>query len=118
MSDNEENPEDEELEGESPDLQPFFDYLHSDKGHAVVNRLLDLLQSGKQSVLDKDKELQRLRSVLEHNLTIRWYWIQASLFVLIVVSAGLLAYFDRFSTPLGLLPGTLVGYIFSRRHAD
>jgi hypothetical protein len=42
-------------------------------------------------------------------------WLQAGIIFVVVVAASLLSYLGKFDTSLGVLFGTLVGYIFGKK---
>lgn len=42
-------------------------------------------------------------------------WLQAGIIFVVIVAASILSYLGKFDTSLGVLFGTLVGYIFGKK---
>jgi hypothetical protein len=95
----------EGAEGEL-DLSPFFEYLKSEKGHEVTSRVLAIFEDLKKAALARSSEHAKFERTL-----------QAGIVLVVVVAASLLTYFAKFDASLGVLFGTLVGYLFGRRNA-
>ena len=105
MSKNEVTPvDDEQLEDEPSDLQPILNYLQSPQGHEIASRLLKVIEDVKKSTLEKTTS----HAIFEK-------WLQAGIIFIVVVSASFLSYLGKFDTSLGVLFGTLVGYIFGKK---
>jgi hypothetical protein len=86
------------------DLQPLLNYLQSPQGHEIATRLLSVVEDIKKSTLIKTTS----HAVFEK-------WLQAGIIFVVVVAASLLSYLGKFDTSLGVLFGTLVGYIFGKK---
>jgi hypothetical protein len=89
---------------EETDFQPLFAYLQSPQGHEIATRLLSVVEDVKKSTLEKTTS----HAVFEK-------WLQAGIIFVVVVAASLLSYLGKFDTSLGVLFGTLVGYIFGKK---
>ena len=90
--------------GEEIDLQPFLGYLQSPQGHEIATRLLSVIEDVKKSTLEKTTS----HAVFEK-------WLQAGIILVVVVASSVLSYLGKFDTSLGVLFGTLVGYIFGKK---
>lgn len=86
------------------DFQPLFNYLQSPQGHEIATRLLSVVEDVKKSTLEKTTS----HAVFEK-------WLQAGIIFVVVVAASFLSYLGKFDTSLGVLFGTLVGYIFGKK---
>jgi hypothetical protein len=95
---------DEDIEEEGVDLSPLIEYLKTDKGHELASRIVGIIEDIKKATLEKSSA----HAIFEK-------WVQAGVIVVVVVAASLLSYFGKFETSVGVLFGTLVGYIFGRR---
>lgn len=89
---------------EETDFQPLFTYLQSPQGHEIATRLLSVVEDIKKSTLEKTTS----HAVFEK-------WLQAGIIFVVVVAASFLSYLGKFDTSLGVLFGTLVGYIFGKK---
>jgi hypothetical protein len=96
--------DDDEFEVESNDWEPFFDYLKSANGHEVTTRILKIVEDIKKAALDKSAS----HAIFEK-------WLQAIIIVIVIVATSTLSYLGKFETSVGVLFGTLVGYIFGRK---
>ena len=98
----------EVVESEEPaevsDLQPILNYLQSPQGHEIATRLLSVIEDVKKATLEKTTN----HAVFEK-------WLQAGIIFVVVVAASSLSYLGKFDTSLGVLFGTLVGYIFGKK---
>lgn len=86
------------------DWQPLFVYLKSPQGHEIATRLLSVVEDVKKSTLEKTTN----HAVFEK-------WLQAGIIIAVVLASSLLSYLGKFDTSLGVLFGTLVGYIFGKK---
>jgi hypothetical protein len=86
------------------DVSPFFEYLKTDKGHEVATRVLDIFNDIKQATLAQATTHLRIEK-----------WIQLALILAVVIAATILTLHDKFNPTIGVLFGTLVGYVFGRR---
>jgi hypothetical protein len=89
---------------EGNDLQPIMDYLQSPQGHEVATRVLTVIEDIKKSTLEKTASHATFEK-----------WLQAGIILVVVVAASVLSYLGKFDTSLGVLFGTLVGYIFGKK---
>lgn len=89
---------------EETDFRPLFTYLQSPQGHEITTRLLSVVEDVKKSTLEKTTS----HAVFEK-------WLQAGIIFVVVVAASLLSYLGKFDTSLGVLFGTMVGYIFGKK---
>ena len=96
--------DDESLEEQPSDLQPVLNYLQSPQGHEIASRLLKVIEDVKKSTLEKTTS----HAIFEK-------WLQAGIIFIVVFAASLLSYLGKFDTSLGVLFGTLVGYIFGKK---
>lgn len=94
----------ENLEAKSSDIQPILNYLQSPQGHEIASRLLSVVEDVKKSTLEKSTS----HAVFEK-------WIQSLIIFVVVAAASILAYLGKFDTSLGVLFGTLVGYVFGKK---
>jgi hypothetical protein len=94
-------PEEEEI-----DVSYFFEYLHSEKGHEVMSRVLSMVEDLKKAGLDRTSE---------HIKSERW--LQVGVISLVIVASTFLTYVGKFDTSLGVMFGTMVGYLFGKRSA-
>lgn len=94
----------DEAEDEELDTSPLFDYLGSEKGHEVISRVIAYFESNKKTVVD---------ALTKQAAAERWF--QISIIIVVIIAATTLAVMDKFSAPIGLLFGTLIGYVFGKR---
>jgi hypothetical protein len=97
----------EELPPPSPaetEVKSFFVYLQSPQGHEIAARVLSVVEDIKKSALEKTTSHAKFEK-----------WLQAGIIFIVVVAATFLSYIGKFDTSLGVLFGTLVGYIFGKR---
>jgi hypothetical protein len=88
----------------SNDLQTILGYLQSPQGHELTSRLLAVVEDIKKSTLEKNSSHAAFEK-----------WLQAGIIFLVVSASSILAYLGKFDTSLGVLFGTLVGYIFGKK---
>lgn len=86
------------------DFRPLFTYLQSPQGHEIAARLLSVVEDVKKSTLEKTTSHAAFEK-----------WLQAGIIFIVVLAASLLSYLGKFDTSLGVLFGTLVGYIFGKK---
>ncbi len=91
---------------EEVDVSYFFEYLHSEKGHEVTSRVLGIFEDLKKAALKRTSEHAKFERLL-----------QAGTVIVVVVAASVLTYAGKFDASLGVLFGTLVGYLFGKRNA-
>lgn len=88
----------------SNDLQTILGYLQSPQGHELTSRLLAVVEDIKKSTLEKNSSHAAFEK-----------WLQAGIIFLVVSASSILAYIGKFDASLGVLFGTLVGYIFGKK---
>ncbi|TCS33101.1 hypothetical protein EDC30_11842 [Paucimonas lemoignei] len=86
------------------DLQPLLNYLQSQQGHDIASRILSIVEDVKKATLEKTTSHAAFEK-----------WLQAGIIVIVVIASALLSYLGKFDTSLGVLFGTLVGYIFGKK---
>ena len=86
------------------DLSPFFSYLTTPQGHEISSRVLGIFEDIKKSALEHTSK---------HSITEKW--IQATIILSVVLASSVLAHFGKFDSSMGVLFGTLVGYLFGKR---
>jgi hypothetical protein len=107
---------------ESPSL---FDYLQTDKGHAVVTQVLGMIQGLQRATLDANAEQnkqqltnnshQQAQQVEFQHKTYRFsMWLQGVIFVCCILATGLLAWNDKLSGTATTVICTTLGFIFGR----
>ena len=101
---NEREPESVEPEDEGFVGVTVFDYLETSQGHEVAKRLLDILERLANAKTERDAVALRFDK-----------YIQIAIVIGVLVASTTLAIADKFNTAMGLLLGSLVGYVFSRR---
>lgn len=97
-------PDEFDPEEEDWDISPFFEYLKTDKGHEVTTRIISIVEDVKKAALEKSAS----HAIFEK-------WLQAGIILVVIVATSLLSYLGKFETSVGVLFGTLVGYIFGRK---
>ena len=99
------NQVDQEGQEEELDFSPFWGYLQTEQGHKIVEKLIDYLDMGKRSTLLNSGQIARLDKLL-----------QAIVVLSVVIAVSALTYLEKFTPSLGVLFGTLVGYIYGRKN--
>ncbi len=94
----------EEKDDEEIDVGPFLYYLESDKGHELASRLLAIIEDIKKATIQTSTSHAKFEK-----------WLQASIVLVVVVAASTLTYVGKFDSTLGVLFGTLVGYLFGKK---
>ncbi len=89
---------------DEPDFKPLFTYLQSQQGHEIATRLLSVVEDVKKSTLEKTTSHAAFEK-----------WLQAGIIFVVVVASSTLSYLGKFDTSLGVLFGTMVGYIFGKK---
>ena len=95
-----------EEQGEEGDSYYFWEYLHSEKGHEVVSRALKIVEDVKKGTLERSERHARFER-----------WLQVAVTLVIVIASTVLTMYGKFDTSIGVLFGTLVGYLFGKRSA-
>lgn len=86
------------------DFNPFLDYIQTDKGHELASRTIGIIEDIKKATLENSSA----HAIFEK-------WMQSGVIIVVIIAASLLSYFGKFETSIGVLFGTLVGYIFGKR---
>lgn len=92
-------PDEEEL-----DIGPFLAYLESDRGHELASRILRIFEDIKKSALETSANHAKFEK-----------WLQVGIVGLVVIASSVLTYFGKFDSTIGVLFGTLVGYLFGKK---
>ncbi|MDD4963377.1 MAG: hypothetical protein PHI11_05585 [Gallionella sp.] len=101
---NEINPIQHHQASEELDFKPLLTYLQSPQGHEIATRLLSVVEDVKKTTLEKTTSHAAFEK-----------WLQAGIIFVVVVAASVLSYLGKFDTSLGVLFGTMVGYIFGKK---
>lgn len=91
-------------EKEETDVSPFFEYLRSPEGHEIAKSVIGIIQDIKKAALTSTTGQIKLEKTL-----------QIGIVFAVIIAASILAGIDKLSTPVGILFGTLVGYVFGRK---
>jgi len=108
--------QDEEEKIKSEEFPPLLEYLKSPQGHELASRIVTLIEEIKKVTLDKSAEQSKLNMELTHRDRRNLIISQGVVFVITIIAASILTYFDKFNSTIGFLFGTLVGYFFGRRN--
>lgn len=93
-----------ETDEEEWDASPFFEYLKTQQGHEVTTRIISIIEDVKKAALEKSAS----HAIFEK-------WLQGAIIVIVIIATSILSYLGKFETSVGVLFGTLVGYIFGRK---
>lgn len=94
----------DDQENDEIDIGPFLYYLESDKGHELASRLLAIIEDIKKATIQTSTSHAKFEK-----------WLQAGIVLVVVVAASTLTYVGKFDSTLGVLFGTLVGYLFGKK---
>lgn len=86
------------------DISPLMEYLKTNQGHEVASRILTIFEDVKKATIENSTRHAKFEK-----------WIQASIVLVVVLATSVLTYFQRFDASVGVLFGTLVGYLFGKR---
>ena len=86
------------------DASPFFEYLKTSQGHEVVTRILDTVDDVKKATISQTTTHVKIEK-----------WVQLAIILAVVGATSILTAMDKFDPSVGVLFGTLVGYLFGRR---
>lgn len=89
---------------EEIDVGPFLAYLESDKGHELASRTLKIIEDIKKATLETSASHAKFEK-----------WLQVVIIAIVIVSSSVLTYYGKFDSTLGVLFGTLVGYLFGKK---
>jgi len=98
-------PEAEEgIESEGVMAVAITSYLMSPQGHEIAGRIVAIFEDLKKTALSHTASTVKLEKVL-----------QIVIVVAVIVAATLLAVLGKLESPIAVLFGTLVGYVFGKR---
>ena len=86
------------------DVSPFFEYLKTEQGYKVVTRILDIVDDVKKATIMQTTAHVKIEK-----------WVQLAIILAVVGATSVLTAMDKFDPSVGVLFGTLVGYLFGRR---
>ena len=99
-------PEEGTPEPEAPkslEISPLLEYLKTPQGHELTTRIVAILEDVKKAALTHGSDQFR-----------RELWFRGVVVVAVIAAATVLAVLDKFSTPVGILFGALMGYILKK----
>ncbi|HET6331300.1 MAG TPA: hypothetical protein VFF76_10990 [Holophagaceae bacterium] len=93
---------------ETDDFEPstaelITDSPQSEKGHEIASRVLHIFEDLKKNAIDKSIE----RIKLERHL-------QVGTIIVVIIAASVLSWHGKFDSSMGILFGTMVGFLFGR----
>ena len=94
----------QEVKDDEIDPTPVLDYLKTEKGHELASRVVQIIEGIQQATLATNSK----HVVFE-------LWFKVITVVLVVIAASLLTWADKFNPTMGILFGTLVGYVFGKK---
>lgn len=94
----------EEPSEEEVDVSPLFEYLKSDQGHEIAVRIVGIIDDVKRASIDRNFAYAKYGTL-----------VSAGIVVSVILASGVLAYLQKFDTPIALLFGTVVGYFFGKK---
>src|SRR5258705_8399807 len=105
----------EKKKDEEGEVSPFFDYLKSIQGHEVLSRIVGLIEGLKKATLDKNAELstKQLDAARIHRRNTQM--LQGFAMLTVVTASTVLVCLGKFEPTVGVLFGTIMGYIFGKR---
>jgi hypothetical protein len=83
---------------------PLFEYLNTEKGHELVTRILNIVDDVKKVTITHNASYAKLEK-----------WQQIAIVFAVLVASTILTIYDKFNSTIGVLFGTLVGYVFGKR---
>ncbi len=86
------------------DVGPFLAYLESDKGHELASRILKIIEDIKKATLETTTSHAKFEKRL-----------QVTIILTVVLASSILTYVGKFDSTVGVLFGTLVGYLFGKK---
>ena len=99
-------PDGQAVSDDEIDVSYFFEYLHSEKGHEVVSRVVTIVEDLKKAGLERASENHRFERLF-----------QGGIVLAVIAASTFLTYQGKFDASLGVMFGTLVGYLFGKRGA-
>lgn len=86
------------------EIDPLIAYLNGERGHELASRLIAVIESIKHSTIDKSAS----HAMVEK-------YVQVIVILAVVICTSLLVYVGKFEASVGVLFGTLVGYVFGKK---
>ncbi len=83
---------------------PLLDYLETEKGHQIASRVLSILEGIQQATLATNSK----HVIFE-------LWFKVVTVILVIIAASILTWFEKFNPTMGVLFGTLMGYVFGKK---
>lgn len=96
--------EEEYVEDDEIDLSPVVEYLSTANGHEIASRILTIFEDVKKSTLERNASHAKFEK-----------WLQVAIIVLVIGASTWLTVIDKFDSTIGVLFGTLVGYLFGKK---
>lgn len=96
-------PEERSAERNRAVLEAMFKFMETEGGLGIATRLVGLAE--------------RIQSGTSKNASVRiWFekWTQLAIIIGVITAASILAWNGKFDSTIGVLFGTLVGYVFGR----
>ena len=93
-------PEDED----EIDIGPLLLYLQSEKGHELASRALAIIEDIKKATIQTTTSHAKFEK-----------WLQSGIIITVVIASSFLTYYGKFDSTIGVLFGTLVGYLFGKK---
>ena len=111
---------DEEIIGST-----FWDFLQTEAGGAITNKVLDMIQLLQKSTIEANSEqskkqlenaadAQRQNIEFQHSAWRFWMWVQAIIFLTCIVATVVLAFHDKLSSTASAVITTTLGFLFGR----
>ena len=104
--------EDEDFVDEGPN---FFEYLQSKEGHKLASRVVTLIEDIKKVTLDRNAELSKLQMEATKDHRKNTMIFQGMIIIAVIGATVALVLSGKFDSTVGVLFGTLIGYIFGKR---
>ena len=98
--------EDQDLQqtDEAVSSEPFFEYLKSAQGHEIAQRIIAFFEDIKKATLERTTDHAKFEKLL-----------QVSIIIVVVLATSILTGLGKFDSSVGVLFGTLVGYLFGKK---
>ncbi len=93
-----------DAEPDEIDLNPFFEYLRSERGHEIASRIVTVIEDVKKASLDRNFAYAKVGTAASFIIVFA-----------VIVASSTLAYLDKFDSTVALLFGTVVGYFFGKK---
>ena len=92
----------------------MWDYLQTDKGHQIADKVVTILADIKNTATETISSERASRLSAEISLRKFQHWVQLSVFILAGGLAAVLSFFGKLEPSVAMLLGTMVGYFFGR----